>query len=66
MSVSPEMTWTPTELREYLSGCKETMRAELQPRDEFEEAVLNALGDISWDEAIAAINDHRLKQVGVL
>jgi hypothetical protein len=31
----------------------------VQPRDQFEINVINALGDISWDEAITAINKHR-------
>lgn len=31
----------------------------VRPRDEFERAVINALGEISWDEAIAAIEKHR-------
>lgn len=31
----------------------------VQPRDDFERAVVNALGDISWDEAVEAINKHR-------
>lgn len=31
----------------------------VKPRDDFERAVINALGDISWDEAIAAITKHR-------
>jgi len=31
----------------------------VQPRDDFETAVINALGDISWDEAVDAITKHR-------
>lgn len=31
----------------------------VKPRDDFEYAVVNALGEISWDEAIAAITKHR-------
>lgn len=40
-----------------------TARTELaeqvKPRDDFEYAVVNALGEISWDEAVEAINKHR-------
>jgi hypothetical protein len=32
---------------------------EAQPRDRFEHAVIAALGEITWDEAVRAINDHR-------
>ena len=31
----------------------------VQPRDVFEWAIVNALGEISWDEAVTAIGDHR-------
>lgn len=32
---------------------------DMQPRDVFEWAIVKALGEISWDEAVAAIYAHR-------
>jgi len=34
----------------------------IKPRDDFEIAVINALGEISWDEAMQAIQQHRRAQ----
>lgn len=31
----------------------------VKPQDDFERAVINALGEISWDEAVEAIDKHR-------
>lgn len=40
------------------------MTEHVEPRDEFERAIINALGEISWDEAIAAILKHRAEPCG--
>lgn len=31
----------------------------VMPRDDTERAIVNALGEISWDEAVNAINKYR-------
>ncbi len=50
-------------MKEQLSEGVKRARVELyehvEPRDDFERAVIEALGEISWDEAIEAINKHR-------
>lgn len=50
-------------MRRLLLGAVLNARLELdehvQPRDDFERAVINVLGEISWDEAITAILRHR-------
>jgi hypothetical protein len=40
-------------------GARMELDQHVQPRDDFERAVINALGEISWDEAVEAINKHR-------
>jgi hypothetical protein len=35
------------------------MAGYVKPRDDFERAVIGALGEISWDEAMTAILNHR-------
>lgn len=39
-----------------------TLTDRINPRDDTERAIVNALGDISWDEAVEAINRHRSAQ----
>lgn len=52
-------------MKEQLSEGVRRARVELyehvEPRDDFERAVVDALGEISWDEAIAAIEKHRVE-----
>jgi len=49
---------------EAIAGDVRRARAELldriSPRNEFEFMVCDALGEISWNEAIEAINRHRV------
>jgi len=46
-------------LCEMVRDTRDAMTAEVQPRDRFERAVIAALGEVSWDEAMAAIRGHR-------
>lgn len=41
------------------------LQEHVKPRDDFEVAVVAALGEISWDEAIAAIAKHRAAQAQI-
>lgn len=43
----------------FISQAREDLSAHVEPRDEFERAVIDALGEISWDEAVDAINKYR-------
>jgi hypothetical protein len=40
-------------------GAQLILADEVRPRDDFENAVVCALGEISWDEAVAAIEKYR-------
>lgn len=43
----------------FITNARSDLSDHVQPRDDFERAVVNALGDISWDEAVEAIQKHR-------
>ena len=53
-------------MRELLVGMVLEARIELidhvQPRDETETAICNALGECSWDECVSAIQRYRAEQ----
>lgn len=46
-------------LARMVRGAQLLLADEIAPRDEFEHAVVNTLGEISWNEAVAAIQKHR-------
>jgi hypothetical protein len=50
-------------MKELIIGAVRSAQQELaehvKPCDEFEYAVVAALGEISWDEAVEAISKHR-------
>lgn len=43
----------------FISQARTELSEHVKPCDEFEYAVVAALGEISWDEAVAAISKHR-------
>lgn len=43
----------------FIAQARRDLAEHVQPRDAFERAVVTALGDLSWDEAVAAIETHR-------
>lgn len=42
-----------------VASARENFADTFQPRDDFERAIMNALGEISWNEAAQAIEKHR-------
>lgn len=46
-------------LKTHVLAARMELDEHVQPRDDFERAVINALGEISWDEAVTAILKHR-------
>lgn len=40
-------------------SAQDDLTQHVQPRDDMERAIINALGEISWDEAVTAIMRHR-------
>lgn len=49
----------PEVLYRMVRGAQLMLADTVKPRDDFERAVVNTLGEITWDEAIAAIQGHR-------
>lgn len=49
----------PEALRAAARSARDELMEHVKPCDDFERAVVNALGDISWNEAVEAINKHR-------
>jgi hypothetical protein len=52
------------EISEGVKRARVELYEHVEPRDDFEHAVIDALGEISWDEAIAAIEKHRATDSG--
>lgn len=46
-------------LAEIVSIGRQQLTDHVQPRDETERAIVRALGEISWDEAVEAIQQYR-------
>lgn len=46
-------------LMSQIAVARDELARHVQPRDDTERAIVNALGEISWDEAIEAIKRHR-------
>lgn len=44
---------------QFVADARNALSAHIQPRDETEQAIVNALGEISWDEAVEAIRKRR-------
>lgn len=51
-----------TRWKSNLDAARFDLKQHIQPRDDFERAVIDSLGDIAWDEAVRAIEKHRLTQ----
>lgn len=50
------------QLSDMVQSAQTDLTGHVEPRNDFERAVINALGEISWNEAIAAIERHRAGQ----
>lgn len=55
MTLPPEIEM----LGRVVRGARLQLQDHIKPRDETERAIVNALGDCSWDECVAAIQKHR-------
>jgi hypothetical protein len=47
----------------FISQARNELTEHVQPRDETERAICNALGECSWDECVTAIQRYRSEQV---
>jgi hypothetical protein len=46
----------------FISAARKDLSEHVQPRDETERAIVNALGECSWDECVTAIQKYRAEQ----
>jgi hypothetical protein len=50
-------------LKHSMRSARDELAEHVKPRDETERAIVNALGECSWDECVSAIQRYRTEQV---
>lgn len=49
-------------LKDSMRRARDELSEHVKPRDETERAIVNALGECSWDECVSAIQRYRTEQ----